>query len=123
MRQRLTLLLTCSIRSRRWWSAWLARCCSRVSSAPRGFFVGMRISTSGSVNDRKPRPCNNPVRNSTKLSLLSGQRCWRDHPGLVQTRQKGQQRGADLICPVAQDIGPRMGKIVVEGGEGGFWEV
>ena len=32
MRQRLTLLLTCSIRSRRWWSAWLARCCSRVSS-------------------------------------------------------------------------------------------
>ena len=32
MRQRLTLLLTCSIRSRRWWSAWLASCCSRVSS-------------------------------------------------------------------------------------------
>src|SRR5678809_35986 len=54
-----TLLLTCSIRRRRWWSTWLARCCSRVSSAPRGFFVGMRISTSGSVNDRKPRACNN----------------------------------------------------------------
>src|SRR5437762_1344454 len=47
IRQRLTLLLTCSIRSRRWWSAWWARCCSRVSSAPRGFFVGMRISTWG----------------------------------------------------------------------------
>src|SRR2546428_12769927 len=61
MRQRLTLLLTCSIRSRRWWSAWLARCCSRVSSATRGFFVGMRISTWGSVNDRKPRSCNNPL--------------------------------------------------------------
>src|SRR5262249_25507662 len=53
IRHRLTLLLTCSIRSRRWWSTWLARSCSRVSSAPRGFFVGMRISTSGSVNDRK----------------------------------------------------------------------
>jgi hypothetical protein len=63
------------------------------------------------------------VRNITKLSLLSGQRCWRDHPGLVQTRQKGQQSGADLVCPVAQDICPRMGKIVVEGGKGGFWEV
>src|SRR5215467_8845685 len=37
MRQRLTLLLTCSIRSRRWLSAWLARCCSHVSSSPRGF--------------------------------------------------------------------------------------
>src|SRR5215475_11750712 len=56
-----TLLLTCSIRSRRWWSAWLARSCSRVSSPPRGFFVGMRISTSGSVKDRKPRSCNNPL--------------------------------------------------------------
>src|SRR2546427_5033822 len=61
MRQRLTLLLTCSIRSRRWWSVWFASWCSRVSSAPRGFFVGMRISTSGSVNDRKPRSCNNPL--------------------------------------------------------------
>src|SRR5262245_27473964 len=61
MRHRLTLLLTCSIRSRRWWSTWLARCCSRVSSAPRGFFVGMRIATSGSVNDRKPKSCNNPL--------------------------------------------------------------
>ena len=61
IRQRLTLLLTCSIRSRRWWSAWLARSCSRVSSPPRGFFIGMRISTWGSVNDRKPRACNNPL--------------------------------------------------------------
>src|SRR5262245_61895158 len=40
---------------------WLARSCSRVSSAPRGFFVGMRISTSGSVKDRKPRSCHNPL--------------------------------------------------------------
>src|SRR5262245_43766697 len=61
MRHRLTLLLTCSIRSRRWWSAWLVRSCSRDNSPPRGFFVGMRISTSGSVNDRKPRSCNNPL--------------------------------------------------------------
>ena len=28
---------------------------------PRGFFVGMRISTWGRVNDRKPRSCNNPL--------------------------------------------------------------
>ena len=33
----------------------------QVSSAPRGFFVGIRISTCGSVNDRKPRSCNNPL--------------------------------------------------------------
>ena len=37
------------------------QCCSRGHSSPRGFFVGMRISTSGSVNDRKPRSCNNPL--------------------------------------------------------------
>ena len=33
MRQCLTLLLTCSIRSRRWWSAWCALCCSRASAS------------------------------------------------------------------------------------------
>src|SRR3954451_21778219 len=58
-RQRLTLLLTCSIRSRREWSAWLAVCCARGRSAPGGFLVGMRISTWGSVKARKPRSCNN----------------------------------------------------------------
>jgi hypothetical protein len=26
-----------------------------------GFFVGIRTSTWGSVNDRKPRSCNNPL--------------------------------------------------------------
>jgi len=31
----------------------------RVSSWPRGFLVGMRISTWGSVNARKPRSCTN----------------------------------------------------------------
>ena len=34
MRQRFTLLLTCSIRSRRWLRAWFASCCSSVSSRP-----------------------------------------------------------------------------------------
>ena len=34
-------------------------CCSRVSSSPWGFLVGMRISTWGSVKARKPRSCNN----------------------------------------------------------------
>ena len=57
-RQRLTLLLTCSIRSRQEWSAWLALCCARGRSAPGGFLVGMRISTWGSVKARKPRSCN-----------------------------------------------------------------
>src|SRR5438309_10478458 len=59
MRQRLTLLLTCSIRSRRWFNAWFAPCCFSVSSSPQGFLVGMRIATCGSVNARKPRSCNN----------------------------------------------------------------
>src|SRR5262244_1273214 len=62
MRQRLTLLLTCSIRSRRWLSAWFARCCSRVSSSPCGFLVGMRLSTCGSVKARKPRFYNHRLR-------------------------------------------------------------
>ena len=52
-RQRLTLLLTCSIRSRREWSAWLALCCAGDSSAPGGFLVGMRISTWGRVKAMK----------------------------------------------------------------------
>src|SRR5467141_60043 len=59
IRQRLTLLLTCSIRSRRWCSTWFALCCASVRSSPRGFLVGMRISTWGSVKARKPRSCNN----------------------------------------------------------------
>src|SRR5215470_17360111 len=54
-----TLLWTCSIRSRRQCSSWLAACWSSVSSWPRGFLVGIRISTSGSLNARKPRSCNN----------------------------------------------------------------
>jgi len=60
MRQRFTLLWTCSIRRRRECRAWLVRCCATVSSWPRGFLVGMRIATWGSVKDRKPRSCNNP---------------------------------------------------------------
>src|SRR4029450_2540173 len=39
--------------------AWFASCSSRGSSWPRGSFVGIRISTWGSVNARKPRSCNN----------------------------------------------------------------
>ena len=35
----------------------VGRCCSSDSSWPRGFLVGMRISTWGSVNARKPRSC------------------------------------------------------------------
>jgi hypothetical protein len=35
LRQRLTLLWTWSIRSRRWWSSWFATCCSRVSACSK----------------------------------------------------------------------------------------
>ena len=59
MRQRLTRLLPCSIRSRRWCTAWFATCCSSGRSSPRGFLVGMRISTCGSGPARKPRSCHN----------------------------------------------------------------
>ena len=45
-------------------------CSSRVTddqllptgqSIPRGFFVGIRLSTLGSVKARKPKSCNNPL--------------------------------------------------------------
>jgi hypothetical protein len=62
MRQRLTRLLTCSLSSRRWLSAWFALCCSRVSSSPCSFLVGMRSSTCGSVKAGKPRSCSNRLR-------------------------------------------------------------
>jgi hypothetical protein len=55
-RQRLTLLVTGSIR-RRGLSAWFALCCANVSASPRGFVVGMRIATWGSVHARKPKSC------------------------------------------------------------------
>ena len=73
MRQRLTLLLTCSIRSRRWWRLWLALSCSRDNSPPRGFFLGMRIATWGSVNARKPRSCNSrPRRQGIRCRVRNG---------------------------------------------------
>jgi hypothetical protein len=57
MRQRLTLLFTCSRRTRRRAMRRLAAFCTRVRARPRGFLVGMITSTWGSVNARKPRSC------------------------------------------------------------------
>ena len=59
MRQRCTRLLRCSIRRRRQCRAWLGSVCARVRSSPRGFLVGMRLSTWGSLKARKPRSCPN----------------------------------------------------------------
>ena len=43
IRQRLTLLLTCSMRTRRRAISRLSAFCSGVNSCPRGFFVGWMI--------------------------------------------------------------------------------
>lgn len=55
MRHRLTLLLTCSMRTRRRAMRRFVAFCARVKARPRGFRVGMMISTWSSVNARKPR--------------------------------------------------------------------
>jgi hypothetical protein len=54
MRQRLRRLLTGSIRTRRQALRRFTACCLRVRARPRGFFVGMTVSTWSSVNARKP---------------------------------------------------------------------
>src|SRR5712692_10041715 len=88
MRQRFTLLLTCSIRSRRPCSAWLASCCSRVSSWPRGFLVGIRMSTWGSVNARKPRSCNNRLPTGKGDGVASAIRLSWTRPPYVSLRKR-----------------------------------
>src|SRR5439155_32709 len=90
-RQRLTLLLTCSIRSRRWCRAWLASSCSSVSSWPRGFLVGMRISTWGSVNARKPRSCKR---------RLPGARDTAACRSIAEGTQGGKQHGQEDVNPL-----------------------
>ena len=87
-RQRLTLLLTCSIRSRREWSAWLALCCAGGSSAPGGFFVGMRISTWGRVKARKPRSCNSRLPAGRGYGVASASRLSWMRPPTVSLRNR-----------------------------------
>ena len=53
MRQCLTWLLTCAIRSRRWLSAWFASCCSHVGSAIHGCAVK---TVRGETPDLATRP-------------------------------------------------------------------
>ena len=54
-----SLLLTCSIRMRRRAMRRFAAFWARVSARPRGFLVGMMISTWSSVKARKPRSWSN----------------------------------------------------------------
>ena len=59
IRQRLTLLFTCSMRTRRRAMRRLAAFCARGSARSRGFLVGMMTSTWLSVKARKPRSWSN----------------------------------------------------------------
>jgi hypothetical protein len=59
MRHRLTLLLTCSMPTRRRAMRRFAASCARVKARPLGFLVGMIISTCSSVNAKKPRSWSN----------------------------------------------------------------
>ena len=59
MRQRLTLLLTCSLRTHRRARRGFAAFCARVGFRPRGFRVGIIISTWSGVHARKPRSWSN----------------------------------------------------------------
>ena len=91
-RQRLTLLLTCSIRSRREWSAWLALCCARGRSAPGGFLVGMRISTWGRVKAMKPRSCNSRLPAGNGYGVASASRLSWMRPPTVSLRNRIMSR-------------------------------
>jgi hypothetical protein len=91
-RQRLTLLLTCSIRRRRALSARFAVCCATGRSAPGGFLVGMRISTSGSVKPRKPRSCNNRLPAGKGYGVASAIRLSWMRPPAVSLRKRMMSR-------------------------------
>jgi hypothetical protein len=59
IRQRLTRLLTCSMRTRRRAMRRLEAVWLRVRARPRGLRVGLMVSTWSSVNARKPRSWSN----------------------------------------------------------------
>src|SRR6516165_5314739 len=65
MRQRLTLLLTCSIRSRRWCSVWFAMCCASVSCCAALNVVTGQLTT---------RLLEQPARSKAKTGLSKQQR-------------------------------------------------
>src|SRR5438552_1318981 len=118
-RQRLTLLLTCSIRSRRWCRVWLASCSSNGSSWPRGFLVGMRIVTWGNVNARKPRSCNNRLPAGKGYGVASAMRLsWRRPPQV--SLRKRDDHGGGVGFRDAEPLGEggqRAGRGVAEGTE------
>ena len=78
MRQRLSLLFTGSIRTRRRAMRRLTAFCARVRARPRGFLVGMITSTWGSVKAREPRilkppaPCRQGIRGLIGHPLIVG---------------------------------------------------
>jgi hypothetical protein len=61
MRQRFTLLFTCSIRNRRECRASLALCCARVSSSPRGFLGGHKDLHVGKREGQKAQILQQPT--------------------------------------------------------------
>src|SRR5690349_23930760 len=80
------------MRRRRELSTRLACCCAKGRSAPGGFFVGMRISTSGSVKPRKPRSCNNRLPAGRGYGVASASRLsWR-RPPTVSLRKRMRSR-------------------------------
>src|SRR5260370_37006688 len=66
IRRRLTLLLTCSINTRRRAFPLFDAFCSSLSASPLGFLVVISIATPSNVKPRKPRSC------STRLPCGNG---------------------------------------------------
>ena len=88
MRQRLTLLVTCSIRTRRRAMHRLATYCTRVRARPRGFLVGMMISTWSRVNARKPRSWSNRLPAGKEYGVASAMRLSWVLPASVALRKR-----------------------------------
>src|SRR5207244_7094552 len=75
--------------------AWLARFCSRDSSWPVGFLVGMRISTWGSMNARKPRSCNNRLPAGKGVGRRLGDTLIMDAAATGVTEKEDGEQGID----------------------------
>jgi hypothetical protein len=65
-----------------------ARCCSSGNAWPRGFFVGRRISTWGSVKARKPSSCNNRLPAGKGDGVASAIRLSWTRPPYVSLRKR-----------------------------------
>ena len=88
MRQRLTRLLTCSMRTRRRAMRRFAVFCARVRVRPRGFRVGMMISTWCKVKARKPRSWSNRLPAGQGEGVASAIRLSWVRPSSVSRRKR-----------------------------------